>query len=43
VAVIAPMPGHLPDPEERRFQELLIDLAHQHQVQRRFALGLAVE
>ena len=43
MAFVAQMPGHLPDPEEWRFQELLIDLAHEDQVQRRLALGLVVE
>lgn len=31
VFLVAQMPGHLPDTEKRRFQELLIDLTHQHQ------------
>ena len=28
MAFVAQMPGHLTDTEERRFQELLVDLAH---------------
>ncbi len=37
------VPGHLANTEERCFQELLIDLPHQHQVQSRFALGRVIE
>ena len=43
MAVVAKVPGHLPHPEERRFQEQRVDLAHQHQVQRRLTLGLVVK
>jgi len=28
MAVIAQVPGHLPDTKEGRFQELLVDLPH---------------
>ena len=38
VAVVAKVPGHLADTEERRFQKLLVDLTHQAQV----LLGLAL-
>ena len=41
MAFVAQVPGHLADAEERRFQELFVDLTHQ--VQRRLALGLIVE
>lgn len=32
VAVVAQMPGHLPDPEKWRLQELLVDPPHQAEV-----------
>tara|TARA_R100000789_G_scaffold23725_1_gene26437 strand:- start:6952 stop:7233 length:282 start_codon:yes stop_codon:yes gene_type:complete len=43
VAVIAQVPGHLPDTEEGRFQELLIDPPHHAEVLFGLALRLVIE
>ncbi len=43
MTAVAQVPSHLLDPEERRFQKLLVDLTYQHQVHRRLAFGLVVK
>lgn len=43
MTLVAEVPGHLPSAEERRFQELLIDLTHEREIHRRLALGLIIE
>ena len=42
LAFVTQMPCHLPDTEERRFQELLVDLPHQIKVLFGLALWLVV-
>ena len=43
MTLILQVPCHLPDTVKRRVQKLLVDLQHQVEVQRRFALRCVIE
>jgi hypothetical protein len=43
MSIVAQMPSHLVNTEEGRFQELFVNFAHQHQVERRLTLRLVIK